>query len=175
VPATMSNPRDAYLVLLGEMLFVERILSFEVIPETLKRIERPELSGALVEQDQQVKEHVRVIEDAFRALAAEPSSNHSIPFVALKEQHAQLRESAVSPRLELLMDASAAITLEHYKLGAYRVLHGLARAISPDAADPLEQNLRGEERTLELVEEALARLLARVGEVAPSSSDDGRG
>ena len=81
MPATVSNPRDLFLVALSDILFVERMLSFEVLPELLKQVRDPSLSGGLAEHLEETKRHVERVEAAFLAVGAEPSSAHSQPFV----------------------------------------------------------------------------------------------
>ena len=83
MPLTVSNPRDLLLVELADILFVERMLSFEVLPELLKQVSDPELTAALAEHLAQTKSHVTNVERAFEAVGAEPSSQHSPPFVGL--------------------------------------------------------------------------------------------
>src|SRR4051794_12966855 len=97
MPLTVSNPRDLLLVELADILFVERMLSFEVIPELLKQVSDPQLGGTLAEHLEQTKRHVINVEAAFRAAGAEPSSNHSKPFVGLKEQHAEIGGGGQGP------------------------------------------------------------------------------
>ncbi len=58
MPATISNPRDLYLVLLADILFVERMLSDEVLPKMLAQVETPILAGSLPEHLQETKQHV---------------------------------------------------------------------------------------------------------------------
>ena len=70
MPLTVSNPRDLLLLELGDILFVERMLSFEVLPELLKQVNDPELAGALAEHLEQTKRHVANVEQAFRAAMA---------------------------------------------------------------------------------------------------------
>jgi hypothetical protein len=79
MPATMSNPRDVYLALLGDLLFVERTLSFETLPQMLADAGDPALARAMAEHLEQTKAHVGRVEQAFRSAGAEASSNHSLP------------------------------------------------------------------------------------------------
>src|SRR5947209_8958020 len=96
---TVSNPRDLLLVGLADILFVERMLAFEVLPEMLKQVSDPELSDALGEHLAQTKRHVGAVEAAFAELGAEPSSQLSPPFVGLKDQHSQIASSVKAPAL----------------------------------------------------------------------------
>src|SRR4051812_48283777 len=137
MPLTVSNPRDLLLVELADILFVERMLSFEVIPELLKQVSDPPLGGALAEHLEQTKRHVANVEAAFRVAGAEASSNLSRAFVGLKEQHSQIAGSIKAPALPALWHATAAIHTEHYEIAAYRQLRLLAAQLELDELDRL--------------------------------------
>jgi ferritin-like metal-binding protein YciE len=163
MPLTVSNPRDLLLVTLGDLLFVERMLASDVLPDLLKEVSDPELGGALAEHLEETKRHVEGVVAAFRALDAEASANHSKPFVGLKEQHATVASSIRTPLLADLWHAQAAAHTEHYEIAGYTAAIGLARALGvADAVAALEPILEQERRALELVEGAAAKLQAGV-------------
>jgi ferritin-like metal-binding protein YciE len=164
MPPTVSNPRDLFLVELADILFVERMLSFEVLPELLKQVGDPELTGALAEHLEQTKRHVTNVEQAFAAVGAEASSAHSPPFVGLKDQHAELSGGIKAASLGDLLHAAAAIHTEHYEIAAYRHLRLLARALRNEEAERLlAENLGDEEQALERLDAAAGALGDRVG------------
>lgn len=155
----MSNPRDLYLTLLGDLLFVERMLSFEVIPQLLGRISSPPLAGAIAEHLEQTKQHARNVEQAFAAAGAETSSNHSRPFVALCEQHRELAGAAVVPAVADVLHAQAALATEHYEIAGYDVLIECARQAAPDAVKALAENRSQEEHAAKRLRELLGDLI----------------
>jgi len=162
MPLTVSNPRDLLLAELGDILFVERMLSFQVLPELLKQVTDPELAGALAEHLEQTKRHVTNVEQAFRAVGAEPSSNHSFPFTGLEEQHSEIASSVKEPALADLWHAAAAIHTEHYEIAAYRHMRLLAGALDNGELDGLlAANLGDEEAALERLERSAAEIAAR--------------
>jgi ferritin-like metal-binding protein YciE len=153
MPLTVSNPRDLYLMLLGDILFVERQLSFEVLPELIKQVQDADLAGVLGDHVEPTKRHAETLEHVFRLAGAEPSSNHSDPFVALVDQHKRLSGSILEPSLADAFHANAAAHTEHYEIGAYRALIPLARTLGQDeAAGLLEANLADEEQALAQLE-----------------------
>ena len=159
MPATVSNPRDLFLVALSEILFVERMLSFEVLPELQKQVHDPDLGRALAEHLEETKRHVENVEAAFRAVGAEPSSAHSPPFVGLKDHHSQLAGNTKDDRLADVLHAHAAAATEHYEIASYRTLVALARELGvDDARKALESNLSDEEGALKALEKALGSL-----------------
>ena len=162
MPLTVSNPRDLLLVHLADLLFVERLLSFEVLPEMLEQVSDPELAGALAEHLEQTKRHVANVEAAFRAVGAEPSSNLSPAFVGLKDQHAQLAAEIKAPALADLWHAAAAIHTEHYEIAAYRQIRLVAGRLGVEELDQLlAENLRDEEDALERLEQAAGAVSER--------------
>jgi ferritin-like metal-binding protein YciE len=167
MPATLSNPRDLYLALLGQALFIERMLSFEAIPEMLAKISDPKLSGAIAEHLEQTKQHVKNVETAFTAADAEASSNQSQPFVALKEQHAELSSSAAEPAIADLVHAQAALAVEHFEIATYRALLASAELVAPAAAPQLQENLAQEQQAEQRLRELLGPLMAAADAGAP--------
>lgn len=164
---TVSNPRDLLLVELGDILFVERMLSFEVLPDLLKKVNNPDLTGALAEHLEQTKRHVANVEQAFKAVGAEPSSNLSPAFVGLKDEHSQIGASVKASGLADLWHATAAIHSEHYEIAAYRQLRVLAGMLGNEELDRLlAENLRDEEQALMRLEQA-AREVAEQAAATP--------
>ena len=149
----LSSPRDLFLQLLAEMLWVERMLVFEVLPSLHEQVQSESLAAAVEEHLAQTRGHVTRIEEAFRALGAEPVSARSAPVAALTAEHEETAGKIAEPRLADLFHASAAITTEHFEIAGYDVLLQLAPA---GVAEPLEQNRREEaealDRLLELAE-----------------------
>jgi ferritin-like metal-binding protein YciE len=160
MPATMSNPRDVYLALLGDMLFVERTLSFETLPQMLADAGDPALARAMAEHLEQTKAHVGRVEQAFRSAGAEASSNHSLPFAGLVEQGRQLASSAVTAALADLLRAHAALHTEAYEIASYRVLILLAESVAPEALTALRENLAEEEQAAEALRQLLPELVS---------------
>jgi ferritin-like metal-binding protein YciE len=158
MPATMSNPRDVYLTLLAELLFIERMLSSEVIPQTLAKVASASLSGVLARHLEQTKRHVTNVQDGFRIAGAETSSSHSGPFVALKEEHERLVDSAATPAVADLLHAHAALCVEHFEIASYRALIAAAQVPAPDAIPLLQENLDSEEQAADELQELLAAL-----------------
>lgn len=165
----MSNPRDVYLTLLGDMLYVERILSSEVLPRMLAEAGDPDLAGVLAEHLEQTKAHVGRVEEAFRAAAAETSSNHSLPFGGLVEQHRELVGGTVTATLADVLRVHAALQAEAYEIAAYRVLVAVAEAVAPDALAPLCQTLAEEEQA----EASLRKLLPALAAADPGAARAG--
>ena len=151
----LSSPRDLFLQLLAEMLWVERMLVFEVLPNLHKQVQSESLAAAVEEHLAQTHGHVTRVEEAFRALGAEPVSARSAPAAALAAEHEETAAKIAEPRLADLFHAGAAITTEHYEIAGYDVLLQLAR---DDVAESLAQNREEEAETLKRLEQLVAEL-----------------
>jgi ferritin-like metal-binding protein YciE len=161
VTEKLSSPRDLFLALLAQMLWVERMLVFEVLPELRKQVQSESLAAAVEEHLAQTHEHVVRVEEAFRALGAEPVSARSAPAAALADEHGEVAAKIAEPRLADLFHAAAAIHTEHLELAGYEALVELARALDrPEVEGRLEQNRREEAETLERLRK-LAETLRR--------------
>ncbi|HKB93096.1 MAG TPA: DUF892 family protein [Gaiellaceae bacterium] len=149
-----------FLQLLGELLWTERTLAFEVLPTLVGQAKSEGLVNALAEHLEETKEHAARLEPVFRAVGAEPSSNFSPPVEKLAEHHDELASSFTDDRLADVFHAAAAATTEHHELAAYEALLRLGGMLDiGDARELLEHNRDEEARALERLESELDRLV----------------
>ncbi len=141
-------------------MWTERTLSFEVLPKLQRDVESEGLHAVVTEHLEQTREHGPRLEEVFRAVGAEPSSNLSPPLEKLAQHHDELAGKLPDRRLADVFHAAAAAATEHLELAAYDALLALAGAVDlGDGRRLLERN-RGEEA------DALGRLqseLERLG------------
>jgi len=123
------------------------------------------LAAAIGEHLAQTKEHGPRLEDVFRALGAEPSSNLSPPVEKLVEHHDELAGSFADDRLADVFHAAAAGATEHHELGAYDTLLALGRAVGlpGDARALLERNRTEEADALGRLQRELDHLVDELG------------
>ena len=146
----LSSPRDLFLQLLAQMLWVERMLVFEVLPKLAKQVQSESLAAAVEEHLAQTHGHVARVEEAFRALGAEPASARRAPAAALAAEHDETAGKIAEPRLADLFHAAAAIQTEHLEIASYDVLLELARTLGrDDLVEPLAENREEEAQTLQ--------------------------
>jgi ferritin-like metal-binding protein YciE len=132
------------------MLWTERTLAFEVLPELLKQVKSQSLAELVEEHLGQTRQHVARVESAFRAFGAEPASGRSAPLAGAKDQHAELASKITDRRLADFFHAAAAMQTEQLEIAGYRVLLELAGALDRDeVAQLLEENCKDEETALE--------------------------
>ena len=90
------------------------------------------------------------MEEAFRALGAEPASARRAPAAALAAEHDETAGKIAEPRLADLFHAAAAIQTEHLEIASYDVLLELARTLGrDDLVEPLAENREEEAQTLQ--------------------------
>ena len=157
----LSSPRDLFLQLLSQMLWVERMLVFEVLPGLHRQVESESLAAAIEEHLAQTHGHVARCEEAFRALGAEPASARNAAAAGLVDQHRETTAKLAEPRLTDLFHAGAAIATEHLEIASYDLLIELARALGRDDLErPLAETRDEEARTLERLQQLAAALRA---------------
>ena len=115
---------------------------------------------AVAEHLEQTREHGPRLEQVFRALDAEPSSNLSPPVEKLAEHHDELAGSFADDRLADVFHAAAAATTEHHEIASYDTLLALGPSVglSDEARGLLERNRAEEGETLERLGAELRRL-----------------
>jgi ferritin-like metal-binding protein YciE len=155
----VSNPRDLFLQLLGQQLWLERMLVLDVLPKLAREAQTQSLSDAFLAHLEETQEHVRRLEDCFRAAGAEVSSNFDPAAQRLFEHHDEVAGTIVEPVLRDVFHAAGAGRVEHVELAAYETLVELAGALGLD--DPralLERNRDEDAAALSTVSSIAARL-----------------
>jgi ferritin-like metal-binding protein YciE len=139
------------------VLWIERTLAFEVLPQAVERVRDEELRGALAAHLEETRSHVARVESAFRAAGADAVAARSAGLAGLKAHH----ESQEAKELTLrdLLDASASIRVEHLELAVYGSLLGLAKPLDlGESAGLLAENRKEEDKALDRLEGIADRL-----------------
>jgi ferritin-like metal-binding protein YciE len=158
---SLVNPRDLLLKQLAELLWIERMLFFEVLPKVHDDAQAPELQTLLTEHRAETRTHAARVEDAIRAAGAEPASAASPPLAKLAEQHEEDAKQITQPGLRDVFHCAGAARSEHYELACYDAAVGLARQLGvKEAVRLLEQNRDEDAQALDKVEK-LARDLQK--------------
>lgn len=155
----LASPRDLFLQLLAQMLWTERTLAFEVLPELHKQVKSESLAGLVEEHLGQTKQHVARVESAFRAFGAEPASGRSAPLAGAKDQHEEVASMITDSRLADFFHAASAMQTEQLEIAGYRALLELAGALDRDeVAHLLEENCKDEQAALERLQKLSVEL-----------------
>jgi ferritin-like metal-binding protein YciE len=164
--AEIATPRELFLHELGDILYVERKLSDEVLPKLIGEVQDDELKKGLESHLEQTRQHVTNVEQVFDSLDEEPQAEKCVGFEGLKKEHEQLLEES-GPDLVDLVDTGAAARTEHYEIAAYEGLIPMARALEErEAVGLLEENLKQEKEALREVESVAKRLSKEHAKVA---------
>lgn len=123
------------------------------------------LAAAVAAHLAETKEHGPRLEEVFRALAAEPSSNLDPTLDKLIQHHDDLAGSFADDRLADVFHVAAAAATEHHELAAYDTLLALGRAVElPESARAhLGQNRAEEADALGRLQSELGRLVDELG------------
>jgi ferritin-like metal-binding protein YciE len=150
----VSNPRDLLVLLLGELLHVERRLAGGVIRELADAVRDDELRVTLSRHLEETVQHVDRLESAFRRIEVAPTANLSRPFESAVAQHGELAPNIIEPGLADDFHAQAALHTEHWEIAAYETVLRLA---PPDVAELLEPTLEDERSAARRLLEHLER------------------
>jgi ferritin-like metal-binding protein YciE len=148
--STLVHGRDLFFLELAEVLWIERTLSFEVLPKLIDEVRDEELKQALSEHLEETRFHAARVEQAFQAAGAEATAARSAAFDGMKGQHES--QEVKEPTLRDVFHAGAAVRTEHLELAIYDSLLGLAKELDlRDSADLLQQNRKEEDKALDRV------------------------
>ena len=154
----ITNPRELFLHELGDILYVERKLTDEVLPKLIGEVQDEELRAGLEDHLDETRGHVKNVEKVFAELGETPKAEPCIGFEGLKKEHDQLVQKA-SPELIDAVDLGAAARTENYEIAAYEGLRRMAKGLGEDrAVELLDENLAEEKEALRLVEKIATRV-----------------
>jgi ferritin-like metal-binding protein YciE len=155
MPGKLSNPRDLLVLLLGEILFVERRLAGGVLQQLIDAVHDEGLRDALRAHLDETRQHVERAETAFRRIEVAPTANLTQVFESAVAEHDEVAKTIAEPRLADVFHAQAALHTEHWELGAYRTVFALAPR---EVRDVLKPSYDEEGATAKLLVAAIDRL-----------------
>jgi ferritin-like metal-binding protein YciE len=142
VAGKVSNPRDLLVLLLGELLHVERRLAGGVIRDLREQARDEGLRALLADHLDETRQHVERVEEMFLRIDVAPTANLSRPFESAVAQHAHLAPTILETSLADRFHAQAALHTEHWEIAAYEAVRRLAASFG----DFLEPSLEDERR-----------------------------
>jgi ferritin-like metal-binding protein YciE len=154
----ISTPRDLFLHELGDILYVERKLSDEVLPKLIDEVQDEQFRSGLEKHLEQTKQHVSNVEKVFRIFEEQPHEEECIGFEGLKKEHDELLKEASSSLVDSI-DLGAAARTENYEIAAYEGLRRMAKGLGEDdAVTLLDENLAQEKDALREIEKISTRV-----------------
>ena len=152
------------------MLFVESRLADEVLPRLLGEAHSAELRYALERHLAETESHVDSVRELLSELGVHAQAEDSPALQALVVEHDRLlaRVDDGETVAADLVHAMAAAATEHLEMASYDALSTMAGALGEEsAAVRLREILEQEQLALELVDRAVAKLLAEEVESEP--------
>ena len=159
----LTNPRELLAARLRQMLWLERQLAEEVLPELRAQADAHDLQWAFHRHCLETERHVAGLRTVLGELDVAAEPEESPAFKGLMAEHAQLLEQIPDDDslLRDLAHAQAAAMTELLEVAAYKWLASLAEALGERTIAILLHEVMEQERlALELVEGATAKLLA---------------
>jgi ferritin-like metal-binding protein YciE len=159
----VTTPRELLAACLRQMLWIERQLADEVLPELSEQAHTPDLRRGFERHLVETQGHVSTVRDVLGDLRVSAEPEESLGFRGLIEEHRQLvgRAPEDDPLLADLAHAVAALAAEHLELAAYESLVSLAESLGEEEIGiRLREVMEQEELALEQVERGMAKLLA---------------
>ena len=144
---------DMFVYQLQEMYAVEKKL-VEVLGTLAEDATDDKLEKGFRDHQEETRNHVERVEEAFRALDRESEGSESLVLDAMIEERERFVEQTPRGELHDLFDLQAGIKTERMEITGYEGLLTLAEKLdlSGDVTDPLERNLDSEESTLNELE-----------------------
>ena len=159
----VEQPRDLFQEKLAEMVYVERTLAEDVLPELRDEVDSTELRDGFREHLEQTRGHLSNLERVAEMLGLDVSEKKSHALDGMIKEHAQGVKHIERAELRDLFDAGAAATTEHYEISYYESLVSMAETMGEEeAANLLRENLEQEEQTLRKLESASQKLTRQV-------------
>ena len=158
----MNSPRELFLHELGDALTFERTI-VAMLPKLQQEASDKELAQGFKRHLTQSKQHVKNVEQAFKAIGEKVKAEACPGIEGIKREHDEFLKEGPSPEVLNAFLTSAAAKTEHYEIATYEGLIAKARALGEKkAADLLEKNLKEDKQTLQAVQK-VGRRLAREG------------
>ena len=154
----IADPRELFLHELADILYVERSLVSETLPQLINEVHDDEFRTGLERHLEQTRRHVTNVEKVFQQMGEPARAETCVGFEGLKNEHQQLTQKS-APNLVDLIDLGAAARTENYEIAAYESLRRSAKGMGEErAVKLLDQNLRDEKDALRGIEKITTRL-----------------
>jgi len=159
----LTTPRELLGACLRQMLWIERQLAYDVLPQLREQAHSPDLRHGFDRHLVETKAHAATVRDVLGDLHVSTEPEESPTFRGLLAEHEQLvgRVAEDDHLLNDLAHAVATLATEHLELATYESLVSLAESLGEEEVGiRLREVLEQEEIALEQVESAMAKLLA---------------
>ncbi len=161
---SIATPRDLFLHQLQTMLWLERKLADELLPELFENVHAADLKLAVGRHQLETAGHVENLLFVLASQHEPERPEERTALLGLQAAHDFLmqRIDAANTEVSDLFHLDVIARTEHLEIAAYTWLVHAAEAlgVAREAALLLRENMEQEEHALEQAEHALAKLLA---------------
>jgi ferritin-like metal-binding protein YciE len=138
----------------------------QILPKLAQEAQNDQVRQALLDHEQETKQHVRNIEQCFQILGIQPTQTTEHAVTGLKQDHDTFLQNKPTPNVLTMFDIESAAKSEYLEMAAYQSLIASADLLGYQQCVPLlKQNLQQEEAAAQ----KLARLALQLGKQAVSS------
>ena len=150
----MESPRDLFVHELADTMSAEHI-TLEMLSKLAGEAQHPEARKAFKEHEQETRQQVKNLEQAFKQLGIKPEATTCYAAEGLKKEHEAIHEEQPSPQVLELANVAGAAKTEHYEIASYTALVQMARDLGErDVMGLLQENLDQEKAMAKRVEGA---------------------
>jgi ferritin-like metal-binding protein YciE len=162
MPMTVSNPRDLFVMLLGEILYVERRLAGGVLQSLIDSVNDEALKSNLRKHLEETHRHVERAEMIFRQIDVAPSAHFSAAFEAAVKQHDDAAPTIRNVVLRDCFHGQAALHTEHWEIAAYTsaLLAAKDAGLDDEGTALMRETLRDEQAERDRIEPFLGDLIS---------------
>lgn len=156
----ITEPKKLVERQLQSMLYVERTLASEILPQFLNHVQDAELKENIEHHLEETRAHVRNVEQAIDLCGCEKKPQESKVLEGLRTEHDELMTKLQPGHLMDLFHTGVIAKNEHVEIAAYNGLIEQLDALGEEeAANLLRENLDQEEEALKKVEKGMKKLL----------------
>ncbi len=154
----IKTPQDLYNFELGSALTMER-KALKLLESSAEQAHDPELQQLLHRHQEETRQQIGNIEQAFKALGWDVDDAPCLPMDALQMEAKAKAKMTSDDLVDAVLVAGSAET-EHHEIAVYDSLIATARTMGrEDVAGLLQQNLEQEQRALQGIKGMTERVL----------------
>lgn len=157
---SLATPHELFVLELADAMSAEQII-LTMLPELAKEARHPEVKQAIQEHEQETRQQVKNLQQAFKQLGEDPEPTTCHAAEGLRKEHAALHDEQPTPEILEMANLAGAAKTEHYEIATYTALVQMARDLGErEVASLLKENLDQEKAMAKRVQ-ALSKELGK--------------
>ena len=165
MPAQMQSPKDLFLFDLAYMHVFEQH-NVQTLQQLLQEVDSELAKRPLQHHLEETREQVRLLEQLFQTLGAQPQQVTVHATTGLRQDHDAVARMKPSPEVLTLFDLGAAAKVEHLEVACYTGLLTKAQQLGQQEATGVLQRILRQEQDAVRELEAAAEQLGQQGATA---------